>query len=469
LRSVHRQQGVSFVLIGVVLLVVMVGLLGTQMVARMLAGGRNDSRVQDQFSSAHRALTQYVATAQRLPCPADPAAATGDEVAVGATCSFPAGTLPWKTIGLAREEAIDPWGQKISYRVYTGAAGSLTQVGGASMVECDTSGTGAATALAGSAGRLCSPNVRVTLRDTSPANFLAGKGYSVTDHGTAKTGVAYVLVSHGATGLGAYTTSGTRRAMPLGDELVNTGSAGPFVIKAFSAAGTDPGVATHFDDYVAYRTITELLKAAGVDARDWPEAVSVTFNRATVEAAVGGSVTPGSSVGQVTVNFVGAVVSGLTTAGTATDISYAENIGVGGIGVAGGGNAFLQSSASERLRLTIAERGEKFGATLNHFGYYSGDIYEIVEFRFFLDGVQVDVPKFAVGCVVDGGLASFDIDVGGTYDRVDITPLPAFDLSAGTLSGITALLVSEIKACPASATTCRTALWTAANDCPYIE
>jgi hypothetical protein len=254
-----------------------------------------------------------------------------------------------------------------------------------------------------------------------------------------------------------------------GDELANTSATGPFVIKAASAAGTDPDLATHFDDVVAYRRITALIKAAGVYARDWPEDITVTFDRPTVEAAVGHSITPGASVGQVTVNFVGVVASGLTTAGTATDISYAETGGYGGIGVAGGGDAFLQSTASEQLRLTIAEKGEKFGATLNHFGYYSGDIYEIVEFRFFLAGVQVDDPKYAVGCNIDGGLASFDIDVGGTYDRVDITPFPAFDVSAGTLSGVTALLVTQIRACPASATTCATALATPANTCPYFE
>jgi hypothetical protein len=88
------------------------------------------------------------------------------------------------------------------------------------MVECDTNGADTATPAAGSAGRLCRPNTRVTLRDTSPANFLAGKGFSLNDNGTAVTGVAYVLVSHGATGLGGYTVSGIRLDTPSngGDE-----------------------------------------------------------------------------------------------------------------------------------------------------------------------------------------------------------------------------------------------------------
>jgi len=458
------------------LLLVVAGILATQALMRTVLTSRAESRIPAQFEAAHAALAQYVATARRLPCPANPGVDDGDAepVAASATCTYPGGTLPWRTIGLAREEAVDPWGGKISYRVYTGNAGSLTQAGGASMVECDIGDTGAATALVGNAGRLCNPAALVTYRDTDPANFLAGKGFTVNDLGTAKTGVAYVLVSHGATGRGAYTTSGVQKDLPpAGDELTNTGLTGPYAIKAFSGSGSDPGSAAHFDDFLAYRGIEELVRAAGLYARDWPETVttstSVTFNQATVEAAVGASVTPGSGVGQVTVNFTGVVAAAIDSAGNPVEITYATSGSNEGIGVAGGGSAMVQSSASEKVRLTVERINGRFGATLVDFGTYGGEPYiELVEFRFFNNGTQVGSARYGIACHADGGLASFDISVGAAYDRVDVTPIPAYNTDTGMFTGITAFLLGSVKTCPSPAAQCRTDQWLAGNACSYL-
>ena len=48
--------------------------------------------------------------------------------------------------------------------------------------------------------------------------------------------VAYVVISHGATGYGAWTISGSRKSYSdvKGDELKNTSANGPFTIRAFS-------------------------------------------------------------------------------------------------------------------------------------------------------------------------------------------------------------------------------------------
>lgn len=460
-------------------MVVIVGILGTQGLSRLLLQNRSEARVPAQFQAAYSALAQYAATAKRLPCPADPAVDDGAAVpaTASATCTHPEGTLPWKTIGLAREEAVDPWGGKISYRVYTGNAGSLTQAGGTSMIECDTSDAGAATALAANVGRLCNPAALVTYRDTGPASFLAGKGFNVSDMGVTKTGVAYVLVSHGATGRGAYTSTGARRAMPLGDELTNTGSADPpasFVIRSFSASGTDPSSATHFDDHVSYRTIDDLVKAAGLYARDWPETASaqVRFTQSVVEAAVGHSVTPGSSVGQVTVNFTGIVAAALDSGGNPVDVTFATLGANSGIGVAGGGSALIQSGAGENIRFSVEKGNTRFGLTLVDFGRYGAAqrYWEVAEVRFYNGGAQVGLTKYAAGCRIDGGLASFDVDAGVVFDRVDITALNAFDSWSGVISGqVTAFLVGEVRTCPSSSPTCPTSLSVPGNACAYYE
>src|SRR5262249_30994955 len=142
-------------------------------------------------------------------------------------CDTPAGTIPWRTIGLSRERALDAWGRKISYRVYRGTAtgvGSLVQARGASMADCDTieatptdvdPGTG-----------LCKPvdpaDTNPASRSTSPAQFLAGKGlklqYFGRDLSPENDHVAYVLISHGATGQGGYTSAGIQLDNPTSTE-----------------------------------------------------------------------------------------------------------------------------------------------------------------------------------------------------------------------------------------------------------
>jgi len=174
---------------------------------------------------------------------------------------------------------------------------------------------------------------------------------------------------------------------------------------------------------------------------------------------VGTTVTPGASVGQVTVTFVGAVVTGSGSSGS--NVSFDLVGGVGGIGVAGG-TARLESSFNEMLSFAISGGATKFGVTLNHFGI-SGIFTERVQFRFFLGATEVGTAKQGVGCQPDGALATFEGDVGTNFDRIDITPLPALD-DTFMPTGVTALLVSQVRACPATEP-CATSLADAGNTC----
>ena len=476
--SKRRQQGVAAGLIAIVIILVIVGMLATAVISRLGRQAGSSEQATVGLDRLADALEKYAATAGRLPCPADPALPTtsahwGDEAVpspnVGA-CQFPNGTVPWRTLGARAEDALDPWGTKISYRVFTGTngvAGSLTQPDGVNLVQCDLApATGATTAVSGVSGGLCVANADPTLRSTYYQNFYTGKGLTVNDMGAARTGIAFVLVSHGPTGQGGYTANGVPTAMPLGDELANTAATGPFTIKAFSNPGTEPGTAAHFDDRHFYRSLEELVSRTKLAARDWPEPVApgeITFDQTTVNTAVGSTVTPGSSVGQVTVNFVGAVVTGSGSAGS--DVSFGVVGGYGGIGVAGGGSALLQSSANEKLSMTVTGTPTKFGVTLNDFGIYSGNFYELVEFRFFLGGADLGTPRYALGCNIDGGLAAFEGDIGTAFDRIDITPYPAVDINTFMLTGITAILVTQVRTCDAAATSCVTSLATPGNTC----
>jgi hypothetical protein len=134
-----RESGLSGVIILALLALVMAGLIAAYAMSRISESGDERSLTAIRLNVAAEALERFAASTMRLPCPADPTVETGVEMQeTAATCRFPTGTIPWSTIGLLREQGVDGWGRKISYRVYTGNKGSLTQARGVSMIECDT-------------------------------------------------------------------------------------------------------------------------------------------------------------------------------------------------------------------------------------------------------------------------------------------------------------------------------------------
>ena len=481
--SRFSQRGASTLLILLIMVLLLVAFFAAWTVSRITGSGDDRTETDKRLNAAAAALERYAASNQRLPCPADPSAAAvtpGAEVkATAATCSFDTGTLPWLTLGLTSDAGLDAWGRKLSYRVYTGNKGSFTQPGGVSMVECDTvePTIGSATNVAASLGGLCVSNADPYQRTTTPDKFLFGKGLTVIDRGTTHADVAYVVISHGASGLGAWTIAGTQLASPnSSDEKNNMKDTGSFTIKAFSGADIEVVNPQHFDDQLVYATIGDLVKRAGLQARDWPDTAtsSVTFDATTVAAALGQpSVTPGDQ-GATTLDFGSARVTGYTGT-TATNISYDTNSAgtpVGGIGVAGnaitgfGFANMISSLSGEFLSITLSQAGAKFAVTLNEFGIYnfSGSTYtEQAQFKFYLGTTLVDTITKA-GCNTDGGLASFSMTPAGVFDKVEVIPVAATRAGGGTL--VSLFLLSEIKACTASTSNCKTSLTTGANTCP---
>jgi len=358
---------------------------------------------------------------------------------------------------LRREDALDAWGWKISYRVYSGISG-LTQDGGASMVHCDTvEPTPAGT----TANGLC----RAT-HDTTPAQFLAGKGLGVNDFGNAIADAAYVLISHGTTGLGAYTGSGTQKQpLPAStDETTNLAAAGPFVARAAvsTVSAEDPA---HFDDVLFYRRLADFAARAHLAARDWLDPgtfADLTFNSATVGAALG-STPPYGSTGQSTINFQNATVSGLGAG--STTLSFDTSGGVEGIGVMGGASgtlSLLSSDAGEGIRFDLMVKSRQLAVAFDNFGRITGspgNPREQAQFVFF-DGTTQVFSVTKQGCKPDGGIATFSIDAGADFDHVEIRAATA---SNGT--SVTQFLISQFVACPAGAT-CVASMSTPGNSCP---
>ncbi len=201
---------------------------------KLLGGQLDQSRLKatrDRLQMAYQALTAFYVTNAYLPCPADGALASSDanygraRPETSGSCTGVAAAnrvLPWRTLGLQEELSFDGWRQRLSYHV----SASLTVAGAAGP------------------GDLAVRNGAASAPGTSELTAAA----------------AFVVISHGENGLGAWLPSGQRKttAGVSAHEAENTDGAAPFVDKALSQATGD-----EFDDLVIWREKAALAQAAG--------------------------------------------------------------------------------------------------------------------------------------------------------------------------------------------------------------
>jgi type II secretory pathway pseudopilin PulG len=217
----------SIVLVIVGLLISAILTIGTAQIAntRILT-------TKDRQDAIKTALITFVLMNNRLPCPAVPTldasdAGYGEEAATPGTCaSIPAaggisvGVLPWETLGLSSEGADDGYHNRFTYAVVA----SQTNLN--------------ASTISGMRGA-------ITVHNSTPA------GAANQVNNCPPTGWTYnpcsavaVIISHGANGLGAYTSGGQRIDVPTtADESENTDVDGAFVDKDFTESQANP-----FDD-----------------------------------------------------------------------------------------------------------------------------------------------------------------------------------------------------------------------------
>lgn len=199
---VARSRGFSLVELAVVLVVFALLLGGLLMVTTTQLATQRVQETQKRMEQARQALVGFAAVNGRLPCPAQPALASGapgagvERPPTAAGCTGgPSGVLPWATLGLPETDA---WGRRFTYRVSalysrTVIARLPTQYGCA---------TPPASPPAQAAFALCSPGdneVRVT-----------AAGAPLVTQAPA------VVISHGANGLGASLPSGA--SMPASSD-----------------------------------------------------------------------------------------------------------------------------------------------------------------------------------------------------------------------------------------------------------
>lgn len=243
-RPSSRQHGFSLVELTVVLVIVALlssGLLIGLGAQRDVAANQDAQR---QLDAAREALLGFAMANGRLPCPADPALASGaanagleDRPNATSICNTHSpshepnhGVLPWATLALPET---DPWGRRLTYFVATQFTAPLPTTGAQASFDL---GSGVA------------PN------NTGLAN--------VTNHGgsTIAIELAAVVVSHGGNGLGGYPGSGTPLGGAAGSEAENADADLTFVVET-------PGPA--FDDLLTWIS-PHLLKSRLVAAGKLP-------------------------------------------------------------------------------------------------------------------------------------------------------------------------------------------------------
>jgi hypothetical protein len=262
-------------------------------------------------------MAAYAQHNNRIPCPADPNTAdlsqpAGSEVGSGAggaavpdvlgggacrngAIMFNEGIVPYATLGIAKSDVIDGWGNFITYHVSpafavdpspaaatVANAHALCRMPGKWIMGEASSSTGPFNRN-GSKARFCCPDNAligsdITIQDASGASIWASTrdkiaaDYAAVDTPTTLfskappamnvEAIVFVLVSHGANGKGAFLPKGTRIPTDASTgtaEIENQNGDNIFVYAPLS----DAKGPAHFDDIVMWQTQDDLYSALG--------------------------------------------------------------------------------------------------------------------------------------------------------------------------------------------------------------
>ncbi|MDO9421462.1 MAG: type II secretion system protein [Herminiimonas sp.] len=243
-----KRSSQGFTLAEMAIVVLLVGILLTFGVGLVQSQLENSAiNVTKKRQEAIRdALIGYLGKYHRLPCPesaitpppAPNVSFDGIEDRAGGTAGTPPvpnpatqcvvtfGTLPFVTLGLSREMALDGWNNFFTYQV------SNTPYDWTRSASFNTGNQGG-----------------IVVNDRPNISLVP---YPIP--------AVVVLVSHGKNGAGAFTIKGTRNTLPIAadiDQLDNTSNDGVFVRRELTNSDTAPGGT--FDDIVAVFLPSDLV------------------------------------------------------------------------------------------------------------------------------------------------------------------------------------------------------------------
>lgn len=301
-RNGYRRTVTGFTLVEMAVVLMIIAILLTFVLPTNTAVRDNNKRelTIQKIKNIDTAIVNYVMVNKRLPCPADGTSTTGIELrdatsgdCTGVTSTQQTGVLPWVTLGIAQDDVIDGWNNLLTYRVAFG----LSRDNMLSMSACDPVGTAQATTTLGvnvsiPAGTTINESICNSVVDctgvgttcTNPIRYLEHKGFGIVDGGgslimdpTQSTGAAYVVISHGGNGVGAYTNTqvyisdpikgvdGTLEALNHNNIAINTLD---ITASRFRDANISEGAANiYFDDIISRPSLLSLIQTAQLGPR----------------------------------------------------------------------------------------------------------------------------------------------------------------------------------------------------------
>lgn len=307
-RAGARARGFSLVEMALVLLIV--GLLAAVFLPATNTFLENNRRKETRakLEALEQAMVRFVMVNRRLPCPADGVQGAANptsgveqrnDAVTPATCTAMAtGVVPWRSLGVPADAAMDAWGNLITYRVWARTSGgvgsaintSLAMDGGMDFSECDPAKltppspaeyrcTGAnaqplGALLAG--GGMQARGFRVC-RDACPATTTPTPGTFEVARRIDGNGAAYFLISHGANKFGAYNAAGqllttANGSGPGARETIHRNNQGLRATDLDNTFYIDadyderPG-SNYYDDIVSRPTVISVAIAAGLGPR----------------------------------------------------------------------------------------------------------------------------------------------------------------------------------------------------------
>ncbi len=233
------------------------------------------------------ALQDYAQRFGVLPCPGDPAGVTPEAIGTArATCATAAarvGVVPFRTLGLSSELIVDGYDRPITYAVQSDASAANPGIAGNVYDSCRTvSWIGVGTVnrnplkanfccrAVANANRLHAYTNIGTLADSVPAQAPAPMTLQNVNTPSVSTGgtiayIAYILVSHGKNGLGAYKLGTATRTATTGASAAEIMNATDDMDFADLPINLNAG-ANYFDDIVFWRTQQHVISETEGDS-----------------------------------------------------------------------------------------------------------------------------------------------------------------------------------------------------------
>lgn len=445
-----RRRNRGAVLAIVILLIA--GLLVAFLTLGLLPSSRKlDARAAHRaaLAAVDEALVRFAQLNLRLPCPANGGSGTStdgtEDPSSGATdCPTPVGPVPWTTLGLPRTAATDPHGRLYSYRVYDGASG-FTRANGLKLTDCLDDDDADVASLSGA---LCNGTTHENTRSDFFCNTAAGgsctaeKGLMVDDRGTSKTRIAYILLSHGASGYGALLPDPTvAMTAPAagGKEAINASDSTTYWILDANDTNVTPDNANHFDDVLSYKNVNDLVAAAKLGGRPWP--LSARLDTANVGPYFSNNKLSSTATAASTSGAAMTITASASSPRSICRVTTTDEAIAPCTFLEFSGNDRLTTSGDERLTFEFRVARRFLRVKLTHFRTTGGGT-ERAKLTFYNGATQVyEVVKSACDTNVSEGNAtgSFLIDPGTGFTKVEIradnSSAPATDFAVSSISG----------------------------------